>query len=254
MPRPPWPSGFDVRGDSKQPQSATSTCEAAVLRSPCAARCRAGRTARRARPRSRTPRSWRAPAPTWSDCRARAPSPRRARIARAVGAPSGVAGSHACLMPFGVFPSPDRVTRGNRARTPERARVARQEADCQRDRGEDRAGDHHGLRAAGLGGRTGQQVADRQQGQRAHPLPGTRAGERVRRDPLGHRGVPEHLEQREAGPGGHRQRQHERHGHARRRTSTIENGHTAITRNAARIGWRGRQRSPISAPVSAPAP
>jgi hypothetical protein len=36
--------------------------------------------------------------------------------------------------------------------------------------------------------------------------------------------------------------------------ATSITGQTAITRNAARMGWRGRQRKPITAPASAPAP
>ena len=202
IPRPPSPAGFDVRADWKQPQSRPRR---RGRRPPISTRSRMPRGSHGS-PCSMALANASVVASISSHVVATVePELRGASrtIARAVGAPSGAAGSHACLMTFGVFPSTGSSYTCEPCSTrSQHARVARQEADRQHDRGEDRAADEHRLRAGGLGQRAGQQVADRQQGERAHPLPGARAGQRVRRDPLGHRGVPEHVEQREADPGG----------------------------------------------------
>ena len=148
---------------------------------------------------------------------------------------------------------PPAATAGGRLQPAQGARLARHEAQREQDRGEDAAHDDHAARARGVGEAAGQQIADRQQHQRAHPVVRAHARERLGRDALGHRRVPPHVEQREAGARGEASGTSSATGAPAPKATSIM-GHAAITQKAARIGRRGRQRRPRARRANAPAP
>ena len=102
--------------------------------------------------------------------------------------------------------------------------------------------------------RPGEQVADRQQHERAHPVVRRDARERVRRHALGQRGVPPDAEQRQPDAGGREQRHEHEQRRAEREADGDRRGHGSIHRKPARIGCSGRQRKPSTAPSIVPAP
>ena len=110
--------------------------------------------------------------------------------------------------------------------------------------GEDPAEDHHGLRAGRLGERPGDQKPDRKQDERAHPVVGAHPRERMRRDALGHRGVPQDVEEREPDARARTTATSTTATGAAAPNTTSRAGHGASTSNAARIGM---SRSPAQA-------
>ena len=121
-------------------------------------------------------------------------------MSRALGALAGAAGSQdSRFIHLGYSRSRISYTRETSPLDPAHApRLARDQAQRQHCPGQDPADHEHGLRARGLGRGPGRQVAHRQQDQRTHPFVRARPRERERRDALGHRRVPEDVEQREA--------------------------------------------------------
>ena len=129
--------------------------------------------------------------------------------------------------------------------------IRRQQA-ARQGRQRERAADDQDLgRAERLAQRAGEQVAERQQRERAHPVVGGHARERVRRDALGERRLPPDAEQREPAPASTKTATRTPRRPSREARTPPS---TAARSTPARIGRRGRQRKPISAPTIVPAP
>ena len=210
IPRPPvaaTASRASIGSRKRAPQSRTSTRTRPSCGSPRAGGCRAGRRASRARQRWRTPRVVASISSHVVVDRRDASSVRnlahdRASLRHAFGR---WLVAMLTFHTFGVFPYTDAGYTREPCSTPRSMRVSRgtrPSASTTAVRIAPPTSTVSVLVASATG--PASEVADRQQGERAHPLPGARARERVRRDLLGHGGVPEDVEQREADAGARR--------------------------------------------------